>query len=134
MTTAAQPATTSSRGMLWTGRVISALPVIAFVPGIIMGLTHNPQALEGMKKFGWSEDGLTLTAVLMIGSAILYLIPQTAVLGAIVMTGYFGGAVATHLRLHDPMWVVPVVCGILTWLGLYLRDPRMRELVPLRKL
>ena len=134
MNTAAQPATTPSRSMLWTGRILSALVVLMFVPGILMGLTHNPQALEGMKKFGWSEDGLLLTAALMIVSAVLYVIPQTAVFGAIVMTGYFGGAVATHARLHDPMWVVPMACGILTWLGLYLRDTRLRELVPLRKL
>lgn len=134
METATKTATTPSRGMLWTGRVISALVVLMFVPGIVMGLTHNPQALEGMKKFGWSEDGLLLTAVLMIGSGILYLIPQTAVLGAIVLTGYYGGAVATHARLHDPDWWIPLACGILTWLGLYLRDMRLRELVPLRKL
>ncbi len=134
MNSAAQPAPTPSRGMLWTGRIISALPVLMFVPGIVMGLTHNPQALAGMKQFGWSEDGLLLTAALMIGCGILYLVPRTAVLGAILMTGYFGGAVATHARLHDPMWVVPVVCGILTWLGLYLRDTRLHELVPLRRL
>jgi hypothetical protein len=133
MNSAAQTATTPRRGKLWAGRVISALPVLMFVPGIIMGLTHSPQALEGMKKFGWSEDALLLTAGLMFASAVLYVVPQTAVLGAIVMTGYFGGAVATHLRLHDPMWVVPVACGILVWLGLYLRDPRMAELIPLRK-
>jgi hypothetical protein len=134
MDPATSTATAPSRGMLRTGRVVSALPVLMFVPGIVMGLTRNPQALEGMKKFGWSEDGLLLTAVLMIVSAILYLVPQTAVFGAIVLTGYFGGAIATHVRIHDPGWPAALVCGILVWLGLYLRDPRMRELVPLRKL
>lgn len=134
MDTAAQPASTPNRGMLWTGRVISALLVLLLVPGIVMGFTHNPQALEGMKKFGWTEDALVLTAVLMMISAVLYLIPQTAVLGAIILTGYLGGAVATHLRIHDPGWPLPVVSGILVWLALYLRDPRLRELVPLRKL
>jgi hypothetical protein len=134
MNSATQPAVAPSRGALWTGRVISALVVLLFVPGIVMSLTHNPQALEGMKKFGWTEDAMLVTAVLMIVSGILYLVPQTAVLGAIVMTGYYGGAVATHLRIHDPGWPLPVVCGILTWLGLYLRDRRLRELVPLRRL
>ena len=134
MNTAVQATTSPSRGMLWTSRVLSALVVLMFVPGIIMGLTRSPQALEGMKQFGWSEDGLILTAALMVVCGVLYLVPRTAVLGAILMTAYYGGAVATHARLHDPMWVVPVVCGILTWLGLYLRDMRIRELVPLRKL
>ena len=134
MNTAAQSGNAPSRAMLWTGRVLSALVVLMFVPGIIMGVTRNPKALEGMKQFGWSEDGLIITAALMVLCGALYLIPRTAVLGAILMTGYYGGAVATHARLHDPMWVVPVVCGIVTWLALYLRDPRLHELLPLRKL
>ena len=65
--------------------------------------------------------------------AILYLVPQTAVLGAILLTGYLGGAPATHVRINDPTWVVPVVTGVLLWLGLYLRDEKLRALVPLRR-
>ena len=134
MNTAAQPVTPPSRGMLWTGRVLSAIPALMMIPGVIMNLTSNPQALEGMKRFGWSEDARLLIPALAVFATVLYLIPRTAVLGAIVMTGYFGGAIATHLRIHDPGWPMALICGILVWLGLYLRDMRLRELVPLRKL
>jgi len=120
--------------MLWTGRVLSALPILFMVGGGLWSLTKPPQAIEGMKKFGWEEHHIVLIAILEIGSALLYAIPQTAVLGAILLTGYLGGAVATHLRIGDPGWPMAVVIGIMIWLGLYLRDPRMRALVPLRKL
>jgi hypothetical protein len=127
-------ATQPSKGMLWTGRILSAVPVLMMLPGIFMDFTRNPQAIEGMKKFGYQESALTLVGALAVLSVVLYVIPQTAVLGAIVMTGYFGGAIATHVRISDPGWPIALLCGILTWLGLYLRDPRLRELVPLRKM
>jgi hypothetical protein len=104
------------------------------VPGVVMAFTHNPQAVAGSKQFGWTEESMLTTAILAIIAAVLYVIPRTAVLGAIVMTGYFGGAIATHLRIHDPGWPIPLVCGILTWLGLYLRDERLHALLPFRQL
>jgi len=131
MNTVAQTGVAPKRWMVWTGRVISALIVLVMVPGIVMNLTHNPQALEGMKKFGYQESAMLTVAVLAAVAMALYAIPRTAVLGAIVMTGYFGGAIATHLRIADPGWPLPLTCGILTWLGLYLRDERLRALLPL---
>lgn len=121
------------RWKLWTGRTLSAVPTLFMLPGIAMNLLHSPQALEGMKKFGWQESAMLTVAVLATISVVLYVIPRTAVLGAIVMTGYFGGAIATHLRIGDPGWPVALICGILTWAGLYGRDARLRELLPLRR-
>lgn len=116
----------------WTGRVLSILPVLMMAMGVVSIFFNRAQAVQGMDKFGWQEHALTLILVLEIGSALIYLIPRTAVLGAILMTGYFGGAIATHLRVADPGWPLALVCGILVWLGLYLRDPRLRVLLPLR--
>ncbi len=101
--------------------------------GGLWSLGKPPQAIEGMKKFGWEEHSLQLIAALEVLSALLYAVPQTAVLGAILLTGYLGGAVATHLRVGDPGWPMAVAMGILVWLGLYLRDQRLHALVPLRK-
>ena len=127
-TPTAQPA-----WMTWTGRVLSALPVLMMTMGVASVLFNRSQAAEGMAKFGWQERALTLILALEIGSALIYLIPRTSVLGAILLTGYFGGAVATHLRVGDPGWPTAVVCGVLAWAGLFLRDPRLRVLLPFRR-
>jgi fatty acid desaturase len=118
------------RWMLWTGRILSALPVLLFIVTGAFSLTKAPPVIEGMKHFGYGEDRIILVAVLEISSAIIYAIPRTAMLGAILMTGYLGGAVATHLRIGDPGWPGAVLVGILVWLGLYFRDERMRQLIP----
>jgi hypothetical protein len=83
---------------------------------------------------GWDENKLMVLGVLELSCTILYLIPQTSVLGAILLTGYLGGVVATHLRVDDPLWhiLIGVVLSAVMWLGLYLRDPRLRALVPIR--
>ena len=127
-TPTAQPA-----WMTWTGRVLSALPLLMMAMGVATIFFNRAQAVQGMTKFGWQESALTLILVLEIGSALVYIFPRTAVLGAILLTGYFGGAVATHLRVADPGWPLALVCGLLVWLGLYLRDPRLRVLLPLRR-
>jgi DoxX-like protein len=85
-------------------------------------------------KFGYPQQTLTTIGVLELSCAVLYAIPQTAVLGAVLMTGYLGGAVATHVRISDPEWVGPAVLGVVAWVGLYLREARLRELLPLRRL
>ena len=84
---------------------------------------------------GWPTSVALVVAVLELGSLALYLIPQTAVLGAILLTGYLGGAVATHVRIGEywQCWI-PVAFGVLVWLGLFLRDARVRALIPLRRL
>ena len=133
--TAATPATNTFQkpGLLWTGRILSALPALMMTVGAGFAFARTPQVVEGMSKFGYHESTLLLIGVLELGSAVLYVIPRTAVLGAILMTGYLGGAVATHVRISDPGWPTAVILGIFVWAGLYLRDERIRALLPLRQ-
>jgi hypothetical protein len=86
-----------------------------------------------METLGWSTKLLMPLAIVEFTCTLLYIIPQTSVLGAILLTGYLGGAVATHVRIEDPSFVTPIIAGILVWLGIFLRDARLRTLVPLRK-
>jgi hypothetical protein len=116
----------------WAGRVLTALALPPFLMGAFMMITKNPQALEGMAKYGWPASSLTTIMTLELGSLIVYLIPQTAVLGAVLLTGYLGGAVATHLRAGEPP-VAALVVACLVWGGIYLREPRLRALLPFRK-
>ncbi len=121
--------------MVWTGRVISALPVLMLVMSGVMKFNLPEDALKEMTKIGWEPKVLPALAIVELGAALLYIIPQTAVLGAILLTGYLGGAIATHVRIADYSGMsIPIVLGILVWVGLYLRDHRVRSLAPLRNL
>jgi hypothetical protein len=124
--------TQSNKKMVWAGYVLTALASAPFMMGIIMMLSGNPQAAEGMAKYGWEASALHTILALEAISVTLYLIPKTSVFGAVVLTGYLGGAVATHLRVGEAP-TMPVVVGVLVWLGLWLREPRLRELAPIRK-
>lgn len=117
---------------LWIGRVISALPVALLLFSAAMKFAKTPAVVEGFHKFGYPDHLLLVLAILEVTCTILYLIPRTAVLGAILLTGYLGGATATHLRIGDPGFFMPVLCGVLVWLGLFFRDRRVRALIPLR--
>jgi hypothetical protein len=122
-----------SKTTLWTGRVVSALPVLMLLFSAIGKFAKPTAVVEGFAELGW-PDNLTLAlGIVELGCVIIYLIPRTAVLGAILLTGYLGGATAAHVRLHDNSFVMPIILGILIWLGLYLRDRRLRDLVPLRR-
>jgi len=118
--------------MVWSGRVMTVLAGFPFVMSAVMKFMGGPQVVQGMSHFGWPETMLMTLGVLEAGSVILYLIPKTAVLGAIVLTGYLGGALSTHLRIGEPVYI-HIVLGFFIWGGLYLRDSRLRELIPLRK-
>ncbi len=131
--TQSAPLAKPGRGMVWTGRVISALPTLLLLFFGGLALRHPPEMVQGMEKFGWPGSRLTLLGTLEIVCAILYVIPQTAFLGAILMTGYLGGAVATHVRIGDPGYPMAIATAFLAWLGLWLRDPRIRQLVPFRR-
>jgi hypothetical protein len=117
----------------WAGIVISAIPVLMMVFSALMKLTKNPQAITGFEHFGYSARVIVPLGIIELTCAVLYAIPRTAVLGAILVTGYLGGAIATQVRIGDPLFVMPLILGILAWLGLYVREPRLRPLVPLRK-
>ncbi len=104
-----------------------------FTSGINLMFVRSAEMAAGFATFGIPEDTIFGIGVSALVSSILYFIPRTAVLGAILLTGYLGGAVATHVRVHDPTLFAPLVVGILLWLGLWLQDNRLRSLVPLRR-
>src|SRR4051794_6483195 len=127
------PTRTTSKGMLWAGRVVSAIPVLMMGGvGLVMLFTSPKDLAEGMTKYGYPAGVARPLLAVEVACVVLYVIPQTAVLGAILLTGYLGGAVATHVRVGEPFWF-PIVFGVLVWLGLFLRDARVRSLVPLRR-
>jgi hypothetical protein len=128
-------AATTPKWMVWTGRVISALPVLMLIMSGIMKFNLPDDAIAQMKQIGWEPKVTPALGIIELGSTLLYIIPQTAVLGAILLTGYLGGAIATHVRVEDYAHMpIPLVLGILVWVGLYLRDHRVRSLAPLRDL
>jgi len=122
-----------SKVTLWIGRVLSALPVLMLLMSAIMKLMKVPVAVKGFKDLGWPEDFAVVLGIIELSCTILYAIPATSILGAILLTGYLGGAVATHFRIRDPQAVNAVVLGIVIWLGLFLRERRLRSLIPLRR-
>jgi len=124
----------SPKWMLWTGWVLTALPLLALIASGSMKLSHAAPIVEQIvNKFGFQESALTGIGLLELACAAVYAIPQTSVLGAVLVTAYLGGAVVTHVRVGDPGFVTPVILGIFAWGGLYLRDERVRALLPLRR-
>ena len=122
----------SSKKMLWTGRVLSALPALLVLFGAIMKLLQLPAVIDGFRRAGFEPSAVLPVGIIEFVSTVVYLIPRTRFLGAILMTGVLGGAVATNLRIGDPTWVLPAVCGVLVWGGLFLRDEGVRDLIPAR--
>jgi hypothetical protein len=122
----------SKKWVLWAGRVASALPILALLMSAAMKLTHAPQLVGQLTgHLGYSAGAVAGIGLVELLCAVVYAIPAASVLGALLVSAYLGGAVASHVRVGDP-YLVPVVLGILTWIGLYLRDPRLRKLLPLR--
>ena len=120
--------------MVWTGRVVSALPVLLLLMSATFKFAKpNDEMVKGMDHIGWRADQMFTLGIIELVCTLLYVIPQTSVLGAILLTGYLGGATATHVRVDDP-WYATVIAGVLVWLGLFLRDARLRALLPLRSL
>jgi hypothetical protein len=120
-----------SKKMLWAGWILSVLPALALLMSGVMKLLKPAEVVEGFTHLGWDENLALALAIVEIGCTVVYLIPRTAVLGAILLTGYLGGAIATHVRIGE-QFVAPLILGLLIWGGLYLRDARLRALIPLR--
>jgi hypothetical protein len=120
--------------MLWTGRVISALVVLFMLFDSITKAIKVPQIVQASEKVGFSATSVEGIGVTLLVCVILYMIPQTSVLGAILIVGYLGGAVATNVRAGSPAFnsALAVIFGVLTFLGLYLREPRLRALIPFK--
>jgi len=121
-----------SKKKLWAGRIISALPVLLLLFSGVMKLMKPAPVVQGFAQFGYPETLILKIGILEIFCTVVYMIPRTSVLGAILMTGYLGGATATNVRVGDPSSFIPVLVGVLVWAGLYLRDDRLRALIPLR--
>jgi len=124
-----------SRGAVRAGWALSGLAILFFAMDGAMKLSGMPVVAETSAALGWPSDPATIDmlAALLLGSTLLYAVPRTAVLGAILLTGYLGGAVATHVRVGSPLFshiLFGVYLGIFVWGGLWLRDPRLRALLP----
>jgi hypothetical protein len=131
MSTDSQTSSTQPKAMTIIGWILTVLPCPLLVMSATFKLMQSEQVVEGFAAQNWPLNTAVPLGVVELGSTLLYLIPQTAVLGAILLVGYLGGATAVHVRLSEPFWI-PVVMGVVIWLGLYLRDPRIRQLVPWR--
>jgi len=125
-----------SNKKILAGRIVSGVVTAFMLFDGIFKLPKPAPVVDSFKKLGYDPNIAIPIGVLALLCAILYAIPRTAVLGAILLTGYLGGAVATHVRVDDPLFthiLFPVYFGVLAWVGLYLRDERLRALVPVRK-
>ena len=131
MQSATQPAPVSKK-MLWAGRIMSALPVLMLLMSAVMKFIKPAPVVEGFAHLGLPESLALGLGILEIACTVVYVIPRTSILGAILLTGYLGGATVTHLRVGDPFFA-PVIVGVLVWGGLFLREPRLRPLIPLRR-
>ena len=122
----------AGRGMILAGRVVSGFAALFLLAdGVLRAVRFQPY-VDGTVQFGYPQHLATPIGVVLVVCTLLYLIPRTTVLGAILLTGYLGGATASHVRMEDPFFLVAAVVGVLVWAGLYLREPRLRALVSLR--
>ncbi len=117
----------ASRAGLWTSRILGSLLVLFLLVDAAGKVLRLAPYVEGTARVGYPDGCLVPLGLVLLASTLLYAAPRTAVLGAVLLTGYLGGATATHVRMGQP-FVVPVVFGVLLWLCLWLRDPRVRAL------
>ena len=120
----------------WAGYIITAIPILFLLMDAVGKFVKPDAVVSGTVELGYQESVILPLGIILLVSVILYAVPKTSVLGAILLTGYLGGAVATHVRIGNPLAthiLFPVYIGIFVWLGLYLRDPRIRQLLPLRE-
>ena len=123
-----------SKKSLWAGRIISGIPVLMLLFSGVLKLLKPAAVVNEFARLGYAENVTLGLGILEIACAVVYVIPHTSVLGAILVTGYLGGAVATHVRIGDPLFnvIAPILFGVMFWGGLYLREDRLRALIPLR--
>jgi len=121
-----------SKKMLWTGRIISGLVILFMIVDSVGKVMKFAPYLEGTVRVGYPASLVVPLGIVLLICTVVYAIPITSVLGAILLTGYLGGATATHVRVGQPFWF-PVMMGVLLWAALFLREERLRALIPLRK-
>jgi len=128
--------TKPSRGQFWIGWIITGLISAFMLLDAAMKFARPAPVMEAFGRSGWPVGLSVPLGAILLSCTVLYLIPRTSVLGAIVLTGYLGGAVATNMRLQNPLFsntLFPVYFGVLTWVGVWLREPRLRAVFPLLK-
>ena len=130
MSSDTQPAT-SPKWMLWVGWILTILESLALIMSAVFKFIQPGDFAKGFSDMGWPVELAIVLGITELACALLYLFPRTAVLGAILLTGYLGGAIATHVRIHDD-FIAPIIFGVLIWLGIYFRDARLRAIVPWR--
>ena len=126
------PADRPSRAAVVTGWALGILPAALFIFSASMKLMRPPGLEKGFEQQGIPYQYALGLGILELACTVVYLVPRTAVLGAILLTGYLGGAIMTHLRIGQHIYYTHVIMGVMLWLGLYLRDRRLRALIPLR--
>jgi len=131
METTTPPAPISKK-LRWTSRVMIALPALMMLFSAAMKFAQPPEVAQGFEHLGWSMSLVNVLGVLQLVCTVIYLVPRTAILGAILLTGYLGGAIATCVRVGDA-YLPQVIMGVVLWGGLYLRDSRLRALIPFTK-
>ena len=119
--------------MLWAGRILSAIPILFLLFDGVVKLIKPASVVEATVRLGYPESIIPGLGILLLVCTVVYVFPLTSVLGAILLAGYLGGASATHLRIGDPLFpmLFPSIVGALIWGGLFLRDERLRTLIPL---
>ena len=135
MRSAVQPVRLSKM-TLWTGRILSAFAVLFLLMDGLGKVFREPTVVEATTQLGYSPNLVVSLGILALACTVLYVVPQTSTLGAVLLTGFLGGAVASNLRVGSPLFshvLFPVYIGLLVWGGLYLRDAQLRSLLPLRR-
>jgi hypothetical protein len=117
--------------MTWLGWGLTGLVSAALTFSAVMKFVKPPDVAKEFVRLGYGENMALGIGILEVACTVLYVIPQTSILGAVLLTGYLGGAVATHVRIGDP-FLPPIIMGVLLWLGIFLREPRLRAIVPFR--
>ncbi len=126
------PPLPASKKMHWLGWIISALCALMLIISAALKFAQPQAFVDGFNHLGYPERLALSLGILQIVCTVVYVVPQTAILGAILLTGYLGGATATHVRIGEPFFM-SIVLGMLLWLGLFLRDKRLRALIPFRR-
>ena len=127
---------TTTPKTIWVGRILSALAILFLSFDTIVKVLRLPVAIEGTTQLGYPESSVFVIGIIQLVCLVLYVIPQTSVFGAILFTGYLGGAIATHLRIGSPLFthiLFPIYVAVLIWGGLYAREPRLRAVIPIRR-
>ncbi len=121
-----------SKGGLWTGRMLNILCLLFLTFDAVMKIIKEKHSIEGSVKLGWPENLIQPLGIVLLVCTIILAIPRTAILGAVLVTAYLGGAVSSMVRIGEPFFF-PIIFGILIWAGLYLRDAKVRSFIPLRR-